>query len=285
MTLPVFYRPEQVALNSASYSPSAAKPQQVVADWQRHGLDITLHGFEPVTRAELYLAHDDDYVDGVLDLTVDNGFGNRDPEVAASLPYTTGSMLAAAEHAIIHRTTTCSPTSGFHHAGYGFGGGYCTFNGLMVAALKLKQDGLVNKVAVIDCDAHYGNGTDDIIDYLGLDWVKHHTSGKRFVDRSDIGTRGKQYFDWLKAALQDAEDCDLIIYQAGADPHISDPLGGILENDQLFHRDRLVFEHAIWKRIPLVWNLAGGYRRDKNGGIAPVLMTHRITAQTCLGQY
>ena len=89
-----------------------------------------------------------------------NGFGNRSAGVAASLAYTSGSMVAAAEHAVLHREVVCSPTSGFHHAEYGSAGGYCTFNGLMVTALALKDAGLVNRVAILDCDAHYGNGTD-----------------------------------------------------------------------------------------------------------------------------
>lgn len=282
MTMPVFYRPEQTAQNANSYSPSASKPAQVIADWQDRGLDIAVHSFEPVTRQDLYLAHDRAYVDGVLELDIDNGFGNCDPEVAASLRYTTGSMLAAAEHAVLHRTVACSPTSGFHHAGYDFGGGFCTFNGLMVTAMKLKQDALVSKVAIIDCDMHYGNGTNDIIKRLGTDWVKHHTAGQHFVDRSDAGDNGKRYFDWLRAALDDSGGCDLIIYQAGADPHINDPLGGLLTDTELYRRDAIVMDAVDQLGAPMVWNLAGGYRRDKSGGIEPVLRTHRHTMMTML---
>ena len=36
MTIPVFYRPEQSSSDAASYSPSADKPRQVVADWTAH---------------------------------------------------------------------------------------------------------------------------------------------------------------------------------------------------------------------------------------------------------
>jgi acetoin utilization deacetylase AcuC-like enzyme len=76
-------------------------------------------------------------------------------------------MLAAAEYAVLHNEVVCSPTSGFHHAEYRNAGGYCTFNGLMVTALALKDAGLVNRVAILDCDAHYGNGTDSIIKQIG----------------------------------------------------------------------------------------------------------------------
>jgi acetoin utilization deacetylase AcuC-like enzyme len=280
--IPVFYRPEQNA-PVTSYSPSSDKPRQVVADWVTQ--DIEVQSFHPVTRHELYLAHDPAYVDGVLNLDIANGFGNYDPKVANSLIYTTGSMLAAAEHAVLHQTIACSPTSGFHHAGYDFGGGFCTFNGLMVTAMKLKKGGLVNTVGILDCDMHYGNGTDDIIKRLGIDWIKHHTFGKHFTTRDSIGSMSKRFYEWMEKSIADAFACDLVLYQAGADPHIQDPLGGLLTDKQMFHRDRMVFEQARGIRKPLAWNLAGGYRRDANDTIKPVLKTHMTTLKTCLSDY
>ena len=98
----VFYRPEQTARNAGAYSPSAGKPALVVQDWLARGLirDTDVLGFEPVSRADLQRAHDSEFVDGVLDLRIANGFGNHDAQVAASLPYTSGSLLAAARHAL-----------------------------------------------------------------------------------------------------------------------------------------------------------------------------------------
>lgn len=277
MTLPVFYRPEMVAANVASYSPSAAKPAMVVADWLKHDIikDEEIYSFEPATRLDLYLAHDRDYVDGVLDLEIENGFRNTAPSVAASLPYTVGSMIAAADFAVTHQCHTVSPTSGFHHAGYDFGGGFCTFNGLVVAAKLLKEQGLVNRVAILDCDMHYGNGTQDIIDRQNLHWIKHHTFGKHFADRADVGKDAGKFRQWLDAAIKDCADSDLVIYQAGADPHINDPLGGVLHSHEMAWRDRRVVDEL--GRKALVWNLAGGYQRDKDGGIDPVLALHRVT--------
>ena len=46
------------------------------------------------------------------------------------------------------------------------------------------------------------------------------------------------------------EGCDLVLYQAGADLHADDLLG---------------------RRIPVAWNLAGGYQRNARGSIQPVL--------------
>ena len=49
--------------------------------------------------------------------------------------------------------------SGFHHSHADHGEGFCTFNGLVVAAEALRAAGRVRTVAVLDLDLHYGNGT------------------------------------------------------------------------------------------------------------------------------
>lgn len=275
----VFYRPEQVAPAQSS-SPSAHKPGLVVEDWKRQSqIMMELCGFEPLGIPDLARAHDPDFVRGVLAGTNFNGFGNRSEKVAASLAYTSGSMVAAAEHAVLHREVVCSPTSGFHHAHYGSASAYCTFNGLMVAAMALKGAGLVNRVAILDCDAHYGNGTDHIIRRLGIDWIEHHTQGLHFNSFGEA--RSGQYERWLAHAIEKCRHCDLVLYQAGADPHVNDPLGGILTTAQMSARDRMVFQKL--GHLPLVWNLAGGYQvvAGKTGAaqIEPVLALHRETAR------
>ena len=55
----------------------------------------------------------------------------------------------------------------------------------------------------------------------------------------------------------------LIVYVAGADPYREDQLGGLkLTMEGLKQRDRLVFETALQKGVPLAVTLAGGYARD-----------------------
>jgi acetoin utilization deacetylase AcuC-like enzyme len=49
--------------------------------------------------------------------------------------------------------------SGFHHAHADHGEGFCTFNGLVIAAEAMRAQGEIRSVAVLDMDLHYGNGT------------------------------------------------------------------------------------------------------------------------------
>jgi hypothetical protein len=96
MKLATYFRPEMVA-DSECYSPSAAKPAQVVATWLEAGLPLDLRSPAPATPEELSLAHEPGFVRALLAGEIPNGFGNRSLAVARSLPYTTGAMLAAGD--------------------------------------------------------------------------------------------------------------------------------------------------------------------------------------------
>jgi acetoin utilization deacetylase AcuC-like enzyme len=115
--------------SSGSACPSASKPRHVLAAWQKAGLPIAVHPFAPASELDLCLAHDGVYVRGILERMLPNGFGNTSLEVARSLPFTTGAMIAAAR-ASLTAGCACAPVSGLHHAHYDSAGGYCTFNGL-----------------------------------------------------------------------------------------------------------------------------------------------------------
>lgn len=279
--LPVFYDPRQHTDANASFSPSAGKPARVVERWQRLAAPLQLMAVEPATPELLALAHSREYVDGVLAGRLANGFGNRSPEVAATLPWTSGSFVTAAAYAAQHGGVAISPTSGFHHARYASGGGFCTFNGLMVAARVLQTGGLARKIGVLDLDMHYGDGTVDIIERLKLEDIHHWSFGANYGDPE----QGEEFLRALPGVLAGFAGCEIVFYQAGADSFIEDPLGGVLTMAQLRLRDRLVFQHFARVGVPLVWNLAGGYARDAAGTIEPVLAIHDATLQECHAAY
>ena len=164
----VYYSPRQVSCPDSA-SPSPRKPTWVVADWNAQDFPIRIVKPIPVSRAQLSLAHSQKYVDGILSCELMNGFRGHQKDVADSLPWTCGSLLSAARGALKNELVTCSPTSGFHHAGVESGYGYCTFNGLMVTALALKAEGKASRVGILDCDQHYGDGTAEIMTALHLD--------------------------------------------------------------------------------------------------------------------
>jgi acetoin utilization deacetylase AcuC-like enzyme len=270
-TLPIFYRPEQTAANPSSSSPSASKPADVLASWRTLGIPLDIQTFEPLTRDQIKRAHHPFFVDALLDLDIDNGFGNRSAAVAASLPFTSGSMLAAAQEALRNGVGAISPTSGFHHAGYAHAGGYCSLNGLAITALNLPAG---TRTGILDLDQHDPNGVRDIIERLDLDIPLVHGRGSPVT--------AERWLQGLAALIASTfASFDILLVQLGADPHIDDPLGGWLDNDQLRRRDRAVFETCRTMGLPLCWNLAGGYQRDAAGTIRPVLDIHDASLQEC----
>lgn len=281
--LKVFYDARQTSPVEVA-SPSATKPALLIQRWlENHSEAIDLVSFEPVKTEDFYLAHDAKHVDDILACRKLNGFKDKHPEVAATFPWTTGSFVAAAFHAWKNRTFTCSPTSGFHHAERASSMGFCTFNGLMVAAIKLLHAG-VEKVGIVDCDAHYGNGTDDIIEKKKLsNYIRHYTFGAE--DNHNPDWKGDERADnWLlrlPEILAPFQDCQVILYQAGADAHADDPLGGGLTTEQMAKRDVIVFSTFRKYGIPVAWNLAGGYQYP----IEKVLQLHDNTLQACLDNF
>ncbi len=273
MSIKVFYTPDMVA-SPQSLSPSAHKPTLVVESWKNLGVAFEIHEPAAVTEAQLGLAHHPAYVREVLSGTHPNGFGNMNTKVAQTTLFTSGAMLAAAREALHNRRVAVAPVSGFHHAGYRLASGFCTFNGLMVTAMVLKCEERIRRIGILDFDQHYGNGTADLIGRHGaLIWVRHFTAGEHYREAN----QAHEFLTRIPTLVRAMQDCDVILYQAGADPHIDDPLGGWLTTEQLRMRDRLVFESAAKHGIPIAWNLAGGYQNP----LRRVLDIHDNTMIEC----
>jgi len=271
--IPVFYS-EHMLAETGSFSPSAGKPRYVLTAWQAAALPITLRSVTRASEKDICLAHDPVYVRGVLNGKLPNGFGSTSPEVARSLPYTSGAMIAAAR-AALEGGCACAPVSGFHHAQYSAAGGYCTFNGLVITGAKLLAEDTVRRVLILDCDMHYGDGTEGILERIGLARsITNATFGRWFQQPSDAGA----YLQRLREFVAGFDTFDLVLYQAGADVHVNDPLGGVLTTEQMIERDQIVFEAARASETPIAWNLAGGYQTP----LSKVVELHVNTMRECV---
>jgi acetoin utilization deacetylase AcuC-like enzyme len=261
----------------------------LVADELRKRDWVTLREPPPVTEADLLRVHAREYVNAVKtgeprDLAESQKFP-WSPGLFPSVLLTNGGVLAAARTAL-RDGSSAALCSGFHHSHATRGEGFCTFNGLIVAAEALHAAGAVERVAILDMDLHYGNGTAILaatrswitaVSIYGNDYwdnapyrdvtTRHHEDGENHVSfalpaECDRATMVGVMDDALPKLLIGGKP-DLLLYQAGADPYLEDPYSPLkLDHDDLFARDRRVFEFAKESDLPIAWVLAGGYTAD-----------------------
>jgi acetoin utilization deacetylase AcuC-like enzyme len=275
----IVHHPDYVA---AAPSPSAYR-------WNKNGLirDLLLaegaaidwHEPEAMPRAWIEAAHDPDYVSEVLSAKVPPEKERRigfvvNEMVARRAPYVVGGTWLAAMLAL-EQGYAANSAGGSHHALAATGAGYCVFNDLAVAAMRLIEEGSVARVMVVDCDVHQGDGTAALTaGHRDISTYSIHAE-KNFPVRKarstlDValpdGTEDGAYLEALEttlAPLLDRERPDIVLYQAGVDPFGGDRLGRLaLSEDGLIARERLVARLMIARGIPLASTVGGGYGDD-----------------------
>src|SRR6266849_1635942 len=163
-------------------------------------------------------------------------------------------------------------SGGFHHAYPGHGEGFCMLHDVAIAIRTLQAGGAIRTAMTVDTDVHHGNGTaaifanDASVFTLSIHQENNYPVPKPPSDQDiglEDGTRDAEYLDALEEGLRHAlkqMTPDLIFYVGGADPYREDQLGGLaLTMEGLQKRDRLVFEHARQRGIPVASTMAGGY--------------------------
>ncbi|MGE5357488.1 MAG: hypothetical protein ACM3NQ_00610 [Bacteroidales bacterium] len=193
-----------------------------------------------------------------------------DPAVWTAVRASNGGAVAAALHALRERTNAGSLSSGLHHASHASGAGFCTFNGLGLAA-RAALDAGASCVLIVDLDAHCGGGTWSLVrDWPGvrqLDIAVSRFDGYQPEPASgstlDIVARSRAYLPTLASRLHalDAEHFDLVIYNAGMDVHQASGIGGLIGIDEqvISAREQAVFAWARGRAVPVAFVLAGGY--------------------------
>jgi len=174
--------------------------------------------------------------------------------------YRAQGQLEAADYAIGNKTATFNLACGFHHAESNSARGYCTLNGLVLAHIALKEKYPKLKTAVLDLDAHFGNGCDQFaksddeksFTYLDMSLRLGHNDFTNYMSR----------LEWCLDKLRFFEP-DLIEVNGGMDVLLGDTVGhGILTLNEVGERDAVVYEFAKGNGYPLVMCLAGGYQDD-----------------------
>jgi acetoin utilization deacetylase AcuC-like enzyme len=270
---------------------------QALADRLRDRTNVRIEAPAPISRADLALVHSDAYLraieTGEPRALAESQKFPWSPALYPSVLLTNGGALAAAERAL-DAGIAAALASGFHHSHADHGEGFCTFNGLVVAAEALRARGRVQRVAVLDLDLHYGNGTASLCasrpwlfncSIYGNDYwqntpyrdveTRRHEDGPNHVSFALANASGRaELLDTLQRGFESIRAFgrpDLLLYQAGADPYREDPYSPLsLDLSDLRERDYAVFEFARAERLPIAWVLAGGYTPE----LAKVVEVH-----------
>lgn len=232
------------------------------------------------TFAELTRAHAPDYVERVErgELSAAEiraiGFPWSIPMVERS-KRSSGATIEACRAALVDGVAA-NLAGGTHHAFYDRGEGFCVFNDTVVAARAMQAEGRVERVLVIDCDVHQGNGTasilagDESVFTFSIHGARNYPFRREFPSDLDIdlpdGTGDDAYLAALQGGLAvafQASRPDLVIYLAGADPYEDDRLGRLkVSKPGLRHRDEMVFAACRSHGAPVAVSMAGSYARQ-----------------------
>jgi acetoin utilization deacetylase AcuC-like enzyme len=293
--LHVVHHPDYVV--SASGGAHQFSKYGVVMDLLRAG-PLIEHSPEAMPREWLEAAHDTAYVAAVMAAAVAPEIERRigfavTAAVARRAVLSPGGTWLAAKLAQEHGYAA-NAAGGSHHALPDRGAGFCVFNDLAVAALRMLGEGDARRILIVDLDVHQGDGTAVIL--AGRDDVVTLSvhAEKNFPVRKarstlDVGLADGAGDDDYLAALTPALDAmidrfrpDLILYQAGVDVHANDKLGRLALTDQgIKARDWFVAGRARSLGIPLASAMGGGYGDD----VHAVAARHAATMRNLAAAY
>jgi acetoin utilization deacetylase AcuC-like enzyme len=235
-----------------------------------------LHQPLPIPRRLLELVHDRAYHEAISHDRLSEAERRR-IGLPATRPLVRRSWLAVGGTLLTTRLAlqhglACHLAGGTHHAFASHGSGFCIFNDVAVASRQLLAEGRVGRLMVVDLDVHQGDGTAALFmdDPRVFTFSAHGASNfplRKQISDHDLpladGTEDDAYLRAVAGVLPDRLDDvrpDLVVYNAGVDPHRDDRLGRLALSDTgLLKRDGLVLEACLRRGVPVATVIGGGY--------------------------
>jgi acetoin utilization deacetylase AcuC-like enzyme len=250
----------------------------------------------PASDDDVALVHDRDYIWKLKNAKLSHVEILRmeipySPELVRAVWLSAGGSILAGRLALADAVCV-NIGGGFHHAFPDHGEGFCVIHDVAVAIRRLQGDKLIERAITVDCDVHHGNGTaaifgsDESVYTLSIHQENNYPYPKP-PSNLDVnlhdGVQDAEYLAALEESLDKALaefNPQMVFYLAGADPYREDQLGGLkLSLEGLEERDRMVFEKARAKEIPVVVTLAGGYARQVADTVRIHCNTIKIAAE------
>ncbi|MFM7471950.1 MAG: histone deacetylase [Nodosilinea sp.] len=247
-------------------------------------------------RQWLELVHQPDYVRAYCQGTVDARAQRRiglpwSPALVKRTSTAVGGTILTAKLALEYGLA-CNTAGGTHHAFPDYGSGFCIFNDLAIAARVLQNHGRVRRLLILDLDVHQGDGTawifrqDPSVFTFSMHCAENFPARKQTSDLDvalSPGLEDEAYLDCLARYLPDLLSQvkpDLVLYDAGVDPHRDDRLGKLsLTNTGLYNRDYLVLDTCILAAYPVACVIGGGYSETMEDLVFRHSLLHRAATE------
>jgi acetoin utilization deacetylase AcuC-like enzyme len=231
---------------------------------------------QPASKEQLLKVHTPEYLEKVMAGTLSEREQRRiglpwTPELVDRSRRSVGGTIAACL-AAAREGMAAYLGGGTHHAYPDHGEGFCVFNDIAVAVRELQARQIVQKILILDCDVHQGNGTAFIFSNDANVFTFSIHGEKNFPfhkEQSSLdivlpdGSGDQDFLDALERGVATSMAnfrADLAVYIAGADPFSADRFGRLaMTKAGLLERDRLVFEYCLAVNLPLAIVMGGGY--------------------------
>lgn len=225
-------------------------------------------------RKAIECVHTKDYVSQVIDQGITNEWPGSRPELGGLAAKIVGGSLAALDALLAGEAAIAVNLAGAkHHAHRDHSSGFCVFNDFAVAAIEAIERG--QRVAVLDWDAHHGDGTEVLLKDIpeALTFSIHQegifpgTGLVNFPNRNvynrplRAGSSGSitlmhQVMEFANLAKQFG--ATIIFLAAGADGHRRDPLSDLRFTTVDFGRAARYLRSLVGE-LPILMGGAGGY--------------------------
>lgn len=251
MTIAVISHPDCVLHNAGAAHPECPERFLVIQEaLKQYPFKDPLKFFEAplATKDDLIRAHRPKYVDWIFSIAPKHATIAIDQDTKMN-PFSLQAALRAAGAVILAvdlvmqgeaKTVFCNVRPPGHHAEQENAMGFCLFNNVAVGVEYALQKYHLKHIAIIDFDAHHGNGTQNIFQhnkhvmycssfqhpfYPGYDEERdnQHIIGVPLA----AGTSGEEFREKVRSAWFEKLNAfkpELIFFSAGFDAHANDPL-------------------------------------------------------------
>jgi len=188
-------------IENLAHSESPESKRRVKNLLERSGLidDLLVIKPFPATEIDLLRFHTQEHIDNVKHLSSTNGGDCGDCAIVGRGSYEIALLSAGGAIAAVDAVVSGAVNNAYaltrppgHHAERERGFGFCIFNNIVIAAKYAREVLGIERILIVDWDAHHGNGIEDAFyNDDGVLYISLHQEGLEPIGRGNISEYGE----------------------------------------------------------------------------------------------